>query len=330
MNYLFLSKAESDPATRYRSLPVIHQLRARGDHVDEIHEPVWWQQMWILIQAGSYDAVFIQRKLFSPVFLRLLRARAAASFFDFDDAIFLKSSGKTSNTRADKFERTLAVADGVFAGNAYLQAHAAEHNGSVYLTPTGVDVNRYAAASHERNPSDPLTLVWIGSRSTSRYLKAELTTLEAIGRSIEQIRLVIVADFSLDASAFEVVPVAWTQAGEVGALTSADIGIAPMSDDPWTRGKCALKVIQYMAAGLPVISSDAGANREVIVNGETGFLASDESAWIDAVSKLASSPQLRQQMGQAARIRAQEHFDIEKIAAVTISRMDQLMRRETD
>ena len=117
----------------------------------------------------------------------------------------------------------------------------------------------------------------------------------------------------------------WTDSGEVDAIAQCHIGIAPMDDDNWTRGKCALKVIQYMAAGLPVVSSAVGANKEVIEHGETGFLAEDQDAWLEAVGKLVNSRQLREQMGESARMRAKERYSSDATTRQSLSSLDQLL-----
>ena len=111
----------------------------------------------------------------------------------------------------------------------------------------------------------------------------------------------------------DVVNVAWTLESEASQLSSAHIGIAPMSDNPWTRGKCALKVIQYMAAGLPVISSNAGANREVVVQGETGLLADSADDWLRAIELLSGNESERNRLGSGGRQRMLQHYSSQTV-----------------
>lgn len=332
MKVLFLSKSEGDPATRYRSAPVVSLLRARGDTVDCAYEPALMDQVRILRNAASYDAVFIQRKLFSRWFIRLLKLRAKRIFFDFDDAVFLKSSGQPSLTRAAKFARTVRAADQVFAGNSYLQDAARAYHSNVQLTPTCVDVDRYS--EHEQlgdaapASKSELTMVWIGSRSTSKYLHQHLSALDAIGEAYPDVVFNIIANFSLKTRYLRVNPIDWSEASEVEHLRRADVGIAPMTDDPWTRGKCALKVIQYMAAGLPVVSSRVGANEDVVVQGETGYLVETDDEWVDAIGKLRASPALRSAMGRNALARAKSQYDTTVVARQIVSTMDEVCARQ--
>ncbi|MDA0272876.1 MAG: glycosyltransferase family 4 protein, partial [Proteobacteria bacterium] len=276
----------------------------------------------LLVTAAKFDLVFIQRKLFSSMFIRLLRKVASRIVFDFDDAINLRSNGEISRTRANKFEAVIKAADLVLAGNSYLAESASALGARVEISPTSVDVDRYLSQIPRL---EKISLVWIGSRSTSRYLESHRSILEALGKKIPGIKLRIIGDFELSLDHLEVENVPWTDSGEVDAIAQCHIGIAPMDDDNWTRGKCALKVIQYMAAGLPVVSSAVGANKDVIEHGETGFLAEDQDAWLEAVGKLVNSRQLREQMGESARMRAKERYSSDAITRQSLSSLDQLL-----
>ena len=259
MKTLFLAKSMDDPATRYRLKPLLVRLNEAGEDFVVFYEPGLLDRMRVLWCARSAGTVFIQRKLFGRLFLTLLGLVSRRVIFDFDDAIFLRSNGKVSRTRRARFRATCRISSLVLAGNEYLSREAARwvRTAEVLVQPTCVPTERYSTAGQK----DPVfTLVWIGSRSTSRYLEQYRPVLEAIGRRFPDIRLKVIGDFKFQLDAMKVVLAPWSEATEAQALASAHVGIAPMSEDPWTRGKCALKVIQYMAAGLPVISSRAGAN----------------------------------------------------------------------
>ncbi len=323
MKCLLMGKSEANPATRYRLRPLLEILRARGDEVITAYEPDFQSQLQLSLFGGKYDLVFIQRKLLSVPMLWLLRRRTRHLVFDFDDAIFLRSSGVPSRTRRRKFRVTISAADLVFAGNSYLVEAAGEHSGRIDLLPTSVDVDRY----HPRENKLPgFTLVWIGSRSTSRYLASHRDMLEALGAAIPDLTLRVIGDFTFSLNNMAVENVPWSALDETRLLEESHVGIAPMDDDRWTRGKCALKVIQYMAAGLPVVSSAVGANRDVISHGETGYLAASAADWIKAVQTLHASRALRTEMGTAARHAAASGFSRQAFTSQLLAGVDQLLR----
>jgi len=322
MKILVLAKSAEDPATRYRVAPLAEELKARGDLVVTRFEPGLFSQLRVLSTAAGFDLVLIQRKLFGTIFIRLLRAVASKIIFDFDDAINFRSNGEISKTRAKKFETVIKAADLVLAGNSYLAESASRLGAKVEISPTSVNVDRYLSQVPKL---ERINLVWIGSRSTSRYLESHRYILEALGEKIPGIRLRVIGDFELSLDHLEVENVSWTESAEVDAIAQCHIGIAPMDDDNWTRGKCALKVIQYMAAGLPVVSSAVGANRDVIKQGETGFLAADKDEWIQAVGELVNSRQLRERMGESARLQVKERYSSDATIRRLLSSLDQLL-----
>ncbi len=268
-----------------------------------------FRKLALLGRARQFDVVIIQRKLFAPWFIRALKKRVSRLVFDFDDAIFVSSSGKSSSSRMSKFRALCQVVDLVFAGNHYLQDAAVSAGAQadrVHYLPTSVELADYEVAGLMRE-SKP-TLVWIGSSSTRRYLDFLTPALERLANQIPELQLKVISDFEFHLDGMPVVNVPWSEAVEPAELAKSHIGIAPMFDDPWTRGKCALKVLQYMAAGLPVVSSNCGANSQVIVAGETGYLAETEEDWCRAIDRLVGDPAQQQLMGDAGRKRVIEHF----------------------
>ena len=154
---------------------------------------------------------------------------------------------------------------------------------------------RYRSETKKSNTS--IDVVWIGSRSTRKYLLEALPALRLAAVRVPSLRLKIIADFDLPDAGFPTLAVPWDAATEANELASAHIGIAPMRDDDWSRGKCALKVLQYMISSLPVVSSDVGANAAVVDNGNTGYLAADNDAWCEYLVMLADDPVLRARLG---------------------------------
>lgn len=297
---LFLSKGEDSASTRYRALqffPMLAEAGMRAHHVTTGKSS--WSYLNALRQAAAADVVIVLRKTFPAPYLWLLRKLSRRLAFDFDDAIFCNTDGSPSATRMKRFVLMAGTCDSLFAGNRFLAEQALRYNPAVTVLPTCIDAAAFPATGVK--PTDSFDAVWIGSRSTRKYLVDALPALRAAYAKVPSLRLKIIADFDLPDAGLPVVAIPWSLETEVQALASAHIGIAPMRDDSWTRGKCALKVLQYMAAGLPVVSSNCGANAEIVVDGENGYLVSGDEAWRDRIALLAEQPALCAQLGAAGR-----------------------------
>jgi glycosyltransferase involved in cell wall biosynthesis len=245
----------------------------------------------------------------------LLRRAAPLLIFDFDDAVFLRDSyaakGFQSESRLRRFTGLMRAVDAVVAGNSFLAAEAGRHAdpSQVRVIPTCVDPERYPVASHGRAGAG-VKLVWVGSSSTLRGLEAIAPLLEEIGRRVGGLRFKLICDRFLSLQHLSVEPCAWAEAGEADAIAEGDIGISFIPDDPWSRGKCGLKVLQYMAAGLPVVANPVGVQAEMIRHGENGFLAETADQWVHAIQRLVRDPELRRRMGRAGRRRVEEEFSV--------------------
>jgi glycosyltransferase involved in cell wall biosynthesis len=182
------------------------------------------------------------------------------------------------------------------------------------VLPTVVDPGHYQVKSH--SSTETPTLVWIGSKSTLLYLRQFAGMLEESARRVAGLKLITIADVPLENAPLPVEHVPWSVETESAALCRGDIGIAPTPVDEWTLGKCGFKIVQYMAAGLPVIASPVGANREIVVEGVTGLLPNNSGEWADAIAKLAGDAAKRGAMGTAGRMRAEQNFSIERAADV--------------
>ncbi|MCZ2343767.1 MAG: glycosyltransferase family 4 protein [Bacteroidales bacterium] len=262
----------------------------------------------------SADVVIVQRKLLPPTEVNLLRRYAKRVVFDYDDAVWFRDSyspkGFFSRRRTARFRAIAQVADLMVAGNAVLAAEGRRHAipGRVVTVPTCVEPSFYPVAVHSLKPS--LTLVWVGSSSTLRGLERFRSTLEAIGQAVPGVRLKLVCDQFLQFQHLPVDPVPWSALTEAGEIAAADIGIGWVPDDPWSRGKCGLKVLQYQAAGLPVIANPVGVQADFVRDGVTGFRAETTEEWIAAVRKLAEDAALRQRLGQAGRTQVLDKYSV--------------------
>jgi len=310
---LFVSKGAESASTRYRASQFFSRLEQANfipSHAEIRGGPLAY--LGVLKMAASADIVVILRKTFPVLFLSLLRKVSRRLVFDFDDAIFCNSNGSSSATRMRRFVAMVRCCDHVIAGNGFLGNMARRFNSELSIIPTSVDVDHYKVGKGV--PSAYFDVVWIGSSSTRKYLEAAIPSLSAAARRIPALRLKIIADFDLDSPGFPTVSVRWQAATEAAELASANVGIAPMSEDDWSRGKCALKVLQYMAVGLPVISSPVGVNAEAVLEGKTGYLVSGNE-WVTALQKLASDPELAYQMGQAGYQRVTALYSSEVVGA---------------
>ena len=317
---LFISKGEHAASTRYRALAYFEALRASTWHPVHIaarSDPL--SRIELLHRASRADVVVVLRKTFSLPFFGLLRLCSKYLILDLDDAIFCRSNGKPSRTRQKRFAHVARRCQQIWAGNVYLADTARRYNGTVSILPTSLVPEKYAIEAKKN--ADRIDLVWIGSSSTRKYVEAALPVLERLADCFASLRLKIVADFQLPSQHLDTVSIPWSEDVESEALSSAHIGIAPMPDTPWTRGKCGLKVLQYMAAGLPVVSSPAGVNGEIVEHAATGFLAESPEEWQTAVKKLIRDPDLRRRMGKAGRKRVIERYSVD----VTYRKMAQAL-----
>ncbi len=259
----------------------------------------FYRQLAAIAQA---DAVILQRKLLAWWKLRLLRRAAKRLVFDLDDAVFSRDNNSQraahSSSRWRRFQAIVSSADMVTAGNAYLveQAKRAVANngaGKIRHVPTVVNPALYPTAKHERRGA-AAQLVWIGSRSTMTALDEARPALAAAAQEIGRLPLKVICDAVPTIPEVEVVECRWTETTEATELAAADIGVSWLPEHPWSEGKCGLKVLQYMAAGLPVVANPVAMHKTLVVDGVTGFLAATPAEWSAAIKRLADSADLRQ------------------------------------
>jgi hypothetical protein len=326
MRLLALTESPDFVCYRYRWAAFRDALAERGWQVDDL--PLARTAVGFLRQLpriAAADVVVLQRRLLGWWKRRLLRAAAKVLIYDFDDAMFCRDSNRRkppeSRHRRRQFRDTVRMADACLAGNEYLrqQAAACAAPGRVHRFPTCVAPRRYPVAEHG-SEGRPVQLVWIGSRATLPALVDAQAGLRAAAACLPELELKIICDVFPRLDGVRIVPTAWSAATEAREIAAAQIGIAWMPDHPWSLGKCGLKVLQYMAAGLPVVANPVGVHRELIVQGRTGFLAATPDEWREAIRTLARSPELRRRMGRAARERVVAHYSVDhwgpRLAAV--------------
>jgi glycosyltransferase involved in cell wall biosynthesis len=303
-------------SSRLRIAALAPLLREHGFDLDVRACPKSWAPRRELLRSASgYDAVILQRKLLDPWNWRVLRRHAQRVLFDVDDAVRFhpQRAGLYSILRtAMRFAATTRNVDRVVAGNPYLADMFRARGCEVSILPTAIDAELYQIKQHAPTPSPQL--VWIGSRSTLPYLQQFMPTLERAVQRVNGLRLLVIADRTVTSRRIPVDHVPWSAHREASALVQGDIGIAPTPLDRWTLGKCGFKILQYMAAGLPVIASPVGANASLVRPDETGFAPEHADAWCDAIAKLAADCELRQRMGHAGRRLVKTRYRVEDAA----------------
>lgn len=331
MHWIGLVEHPEHVCCRYRMAAFRPLLEQAGHTLELVTIPChWWSRLGLFHRLRGAN-VIVQRKLLAGWQRRILRQAARRLLFDFDDAVFSRDSyaaqGLHDRRRLRRFAGMVRCADAVIAGNAFLAEQAArwKHERSIQVIPTCIDPQRYRSVAYASGSEkgSGLELVWVGSSSTLQGLQAIAPLLEEIGRNAPGIRLKLLCDRFLTLRQLPVMPVLWTEANEAEEIGRADIGISWIPDDAWSRGKCGLKVLQYLAAGLPVIANPVGVQLEMVRHGETGILARTPAQWIEAVRLLAGDAELRQRMGRAGRRLVEERYSV----AVGAARWLRLLER---
>lgn len=330
MKVLAFTEGPNHVCFRYRLEAFAGALADRGWTLEsQPLAPNTFERSPQLREARDADVVILQRKLLPLWQLRRLRKMSKVLIYDFDDALYCRDSyarkGHASWTRLAHFWATIYAADAVTAGNNYLAEQAAAYvePEKVHLAPTCISPSIYTPARHAQRDR-PVRLTWIGQHATLPCLYLADPMLEAATARTANIELRVVCNQFPRLHGIRVVPRQWSQATEAQELADADIGISYLPDDEWSRGKCGLKVLQYMAAGLPIVANPVGMNCSMIEHGRTGFLAKTPAEWAEAVAKLANDPQLRATMGAAGRRAVEQKFSVERWAPELARLVDRL------
>jgi glycosyltransferase involved in cell wall biosynthesis len=261
----------------------------------------------------QYDAVYIFREaaLLGPaVFERMIKRRRVPIVFDFDDAVFVSyrspSNGYLSYLKfAAKTKTICRLASHVMVGNSYLAEYARRFNPHVTIIPTTIDTEKYSV--RQANRSDIPVIGWTGSFSTVQHLDTLRGALQKLAQR-ERFRLRVIGTPEYRLEGVTVEAIRWRSESELNNLRPIDIGVMPLPDDAWSKGKCGLKALQFMALGIPTICSPVGVNTEIIKDGQNGFIADTEPEWVDKMSRLLRSSELRNQLGLAGRATVEQKY----------------------
>jgi len=330
MKFLFLTSGRHIPSTRFRMLPLAQRLREQGHSCTLSHSypekydyfpwlgfrPSQWLKRTLRrgdllrVRWGRYDAVILERELFDNPTWDLetaLRRVAKTLVLDIDDGVFLKFP--------QKFERLLELADLVVAGNRLLAEWAAAAHRPVVIIPTCIDTEVYHPGPRTGVAAGRLPVIgWMGTAGNVAYLGDLAAPLRHLARRHEFEFQVIAGERGildeLPLKGVRVVFRKWEPATEATDIRDFDIGVMPLSDDAWSRYKCGLKLLQYMAVGVPGVASPVGVNSDIVEPGVNGYLAATADEWEASLGSLLESPELRQRMGQAARQTVEQRYSL--------------------
>ena len=275
-----------------------------------------------LFRVTRYNMVIIQKEAFplGPPILEWMMTKLIRKpcIYDFDDAIHLKSNSPHNKLVGflkvpSKISKIIKMCNHTIAGNNYLRDYAQRFSDRVVVISTPIDTDKYHPQPKKGNPGRVI-LGWIGSHTTAEYLlplKAVFSKLKKTNPGLE-IKLVGVG--KLRYSFPEAICVDWKLEEEISMLLSFDIGIMPLPDTEWAKGKCGFKIIQYMAVGLPVVCSPVGMNNEIVVPGYNGFLAQSQDEWIEAIQRLLDDSLLREKLGQNGWNTVESKFSLKGMA----------------
>jgi glycosyltransferase involved in cell wall biosynthesis len=259
-----------------------------------------------IVKVGYYDLYCFEHQAFPylPAFLEKIAKRINPNMLlEFDDAIFL------TPLHGRKIPKLIAMSQLVIVGNDYLKDYALKFNPHVSVIPTVVDTKRYRAKQDYRTQRQ-VTIGWIGLAYNLPYLKGLEGVLRKLRGEAGNFYLKIICSQGLTMDGVNTIFKPWSYAGEPGDIRGLDIGIMPLPDDEWARGKCGLKVLQYMACGVPVVVSPVGVNRNLIKDEENGFLAATDNEWVEKLTLLLRDEALRRKLGQEGRKTVEDRYSL--------------------
>ena len=344
--FLFPYPVGKSPSQRFRFEQYFESLKKAGIEFDLA--PFWdltaWPELYksgrylqkamgllrgiarrgtVLFNVSRYQFVFIHREVvpLGPPLIEwfLSRVKRKKIIYDFDDAIWLTNTSEENRIVSSfkwhsKVKSICRWSYRVSCGNSYLATFAKQFNASVIINPSTIDTEGLHHPAHDdispNDSQDRIVLGWTGTHSTLKYLDPLVPVLQQLESDYARLRLVIIANKrpSLAVHALTFLP--WSIEHEIEDLSKLDIGMMPLSDDIWTRGKCGFKALQYMAMGIPAVVSPVGVNKEIIDHGINGFLCSTEGEWLACLKSLINDPALREKVGRLGRKKVIDHYSV--------------------
>lgn len=275
-------------------------------------------KLWgICRRIAQYDGVFVQREVFmlgTTWFERQMSSKVPM-VFDFDDSIWVDNVSEANKRLAflkdaQKTAKLVEMAKIVTVGNEYLANYARQYNKNVRIIPTTIDTQEYQAIPHD--DLGYVTIGWSGSITTIQHFQQAVPALTRIKAKYgDKVRISVIGDGNFKMPELGIVGEPWRKATELSDISAMDIGIMPLPDTEWAKGKCGLKGLQYMAMSVATIMSPVGVNTDIIQHGENGMLASTDDQWFDCLCQLIEQPELRKKLGQNGRNTVLEKYSVE-------------------
>lgn len=268
--------------------------------------------------SEQYDIVFVQRECFmlgSTYFERNF-AKKSKMIFDFDDSIWMQNVSNANRRLSflknpEKTAELIKISDLIFAGNEYLKSYAKQYNDSITIIPTTIDLKEYKRVPIE-NKDERVCIGWSGSITTIQHFEFAIPALKIIKEKYgDKVKFQVIGDGDYKQEELGIQGIPWQKDSELKDLSAIDIGLMPLPDDEWAKGKCGLKGLQYMAIEIATIMSPVGVNTEIIKQGENGYLASTVEEWVNTISELIDSKELRDRIGKNGRKTVELEYSVE-------------------
>ena len=292
------------------------------------------RRLKVLKRIKDYDLVYIYKEaaLLGPALIeRYISMKGVPIVFDLDDAIFVHSPSTSPVNRCFRWLKfpgktgtICRLAAHVIAGNSYLASYSSRFNQNVSVVPTTIDTVKYQLEEPKVIADTPV-IGWTGSYTTVYHLNTARRVLMRLAEK-ERFRVRVIGTDSYQIAGVEVEVMPWCPETETADLRAIDIGIMPLPDDEWARGKCGCKALQYMGLGIPTVCSPVGVNTKIIQHDENGLLATTEDQWIEELTRLLHSPSLRERLGKAGRATVEAEYSTSKHAPRVYEILESVMR----
>ena len=287
-----------------------------------------------LRHSKKYDIVFIQREAFmtgSAFFEKSLKRKNVKIVYDFDDAIWLPNISENNKKfewlkNPSKTSELINLADLVIAGSNFLAEYAFRFNKNVEVIPTTIDTSYHINKNLSKEKR--ICIGWTGSHTTIPHFELAVPALISLMNKYgDTIYFKVIGDETYQNDRLGVRGNKWNLQDEIEQLSEINIGIMPLPDDEWAKGKCGLKGLQYMALEIPCVMSPVGVNRAIVTDGVNGFLAGNEAEWIEKISLLIENPELRKKMGHEARKTVEERYSVNSQKERYLSLLQRLIEK---